>query len=85
MKNSTLIVLGLIGVGLYLYYKKQSAPVVADLTNLPPATPSSSLVNPDPYAPENNVKQATSTDESINFKFALSGMNRRFGKIPNTI
>jgi hypothetical protein len=49
MKNSTLIVLGLIGIGLYLYLKKQSVPVVDLATNLPPATPSSSLINTDPY------------------------------------
>jgi len=81
MKNNTLIILGLIGIGLYLYLKKQ-APVVANLTsNLPPATPTSSLINPDPLAPENR-KQAL---DDFNFKFALNGVNRKLGKIPNTI
>ena len=81
MKNNTLIILGLIGIGLYLYLKKQ-APVVANLTsNLPPATPTSSLVNPDPLAPENQ-KQAL---DDLNLKFALSGVRRKLGKIPNTI
>lgn len=81
MKNNTLIILGLIGIGLYLYLKKQ-APVVIDLTtNLPPETPSSRLVNTDPLAPENR-KQAL---DDFNFKFALNGVNRKLGKIPNTI
>jgi len=81
MKNNTLIILGLIGIGLYLYLKKQ-APVVANLTsNLPPATPTSSLINPDPLAPENQ-KQAL---DDLNLKFALSGVRRKLGKIPNTI
>jgi hypothetical protein len=81
MKNNTLIILGLIGIGLYLYLKKQT-PVVANLTsNLPPATPTSSLINPDPLAPENQ-KQAL---DDLNLKFALSGVRRKLGKIPNTI
>ena len=83
MKNSTLVILGLVGIGLYLYLKKKSAPVVLDLTtNLPPATPSSRLINPDPYAPENYKKQPL---DDINFQFALSGVRRKLRKIPNTI
>ena len=82
MKNSTLIVLGLIGIGLYLYLKKQ-APVQLNLTsNLPPETPSSRLINPDPEAPENKKIQAL---DDLNLKFALSGVRRKLGKIPNTI
>jgi hypothetical protein len=73
MKNSTLIVLGLIGVGLYLFLKNKK-PNVADLTvtNLPPQTPDNSLVT------------ASSTDNKYNVHFALNGM-RKIGKIPNTI
>jgi len=83
MKNNTLIILGLIGIGLYLYLKKQT-PTLDLTTNLPPATPSSSLINPDPLAPENLAKRVQPLDD-LNLKFALSGVRSRLGKIPNTI
>ena len=83
MKNNTLIILGLIGIGLYLYLKKQT-PTLDLTTNLPPATPSSTLVNPDPLAPENLVKRIQPLDD-LNLKFALGSVRSRLGKIPNTI
>jgi hypothetical protein len=84
MKNNTLVILGLIGIGLYLYLRKQ-APVQLDLTtNLPPATPESRLVNPDPLAPENVTRRIQPLDD-LNLRFALSGVRRNLGKIPNTI
>ena len=82
MKNSTLILIGLIGVGLYLYLKKQK-PNVADLTvtNLPPSTPNSGVM-------QTNVETQTATSasgETYNVHFQLNGVNRKLGKIPNTI
>ena len=78
MKNRTLIILGLIGVGLYFYLKKKK-PNVADLTvtNLPPATPQTNLVTN-----ENPVSMVS--NDAYNVHFALSGM-KKLGKIPNTI
>ena len=81
MKNNTIIILGLIGIGLYLYLKKQKPIILNRYDNLAPETPSSRLVNTDPLAPE-NTKQAL---DDFNFKFALNGVRRKLGKIPNTI
>jgi len=75
MKKNTIIIFGLIGIGLYLYLKNKK-PNVTDstVTNLPPQTPDNSLV----------TATSSNTDNKYNVHFALNGM-RKIGKIPNTI
>ena len=89
MKNSTLILLGLVGVGIYLYYKNKNK---VNSPFYPTA--------PNPAAPVNDtgVPPVTSTGEEIaqtldakgnivdtyNVRFSLNGI-KKIGKIPNTI
>jgi hypothetical protein len=82
MKNKNLILLLLAGYGLYLLLRKKTpAATTIDLTSATaPATPYSSLVNPDPNAPE-NIK---ATSDGLNIQFSLNGI-RKIGKVPNTI
>ena len=90
MKNSTLILLGLVGVGVYLYLRNKKA----NQTYFPTA--------PNPAAPVNDTgvpPNISSTGEEIpqtldykggsaevyNVRFAMSGYRKKLGKIPNTI
>jgi hypothetical protein len=89
MKNSTLILLGLVGVGIYLYMRNKKA----NASYYPTA--------PNPAAPVNDtgVPPVTSTGEEIpqtldakgnvietyNVRYAISGYKKKLGKIPNTI
>jgi hypothetical protein len=81
MKNKNLIFLLLAGYGLYLLLRKKSPASTIDLTSATaPSTPYSSLVNPDPLAPE-NIKKSS---DSINISFSMNGI-KKIGKVPNTI
>lgn len=83
MKKETLILLGIVGVGLYLYYKNKSN--VTAQTNYPTA--------PNPVAPVNETGKpiAQTLDErnqlvNLDYRayFSLSGY-KKLGNIPNTI
>jgi len=90
MKNSTLILLGLVGVGVYLYLRNKKA----NQTYFPTA--------PNPAAPVNDTgvpPNISSTGEELpqtldaknyvsntyNVRYAISGYNKKLGRIPNTI
>ena len=87
MKNSTLILLGLVGVGVYLYLRNKKA----NQTFIPTA--------PNPAAPVNDTgaKNVDSLGVEIpqtldykgaevyNVKFAINGYKKKLGRIPNTI
>ena len=90
MKNSTLILLGLLGVGVYLYLKNKNK---SNASFYPTA--------PNPAAPVNDTgvpPNITSTGEELpqtldakgmyidqyNVRFSLNGV-KKIGKIPNTI
>lgn len=74
MKNSTLILLGLVGVGIYLYLKNKKATENAVV-----------LSQTKPIEPDlSDMKKVAFEDSSVNIKFAINGM-RKIGKIPNTI
>lgn len=87
MKNSTLILLGLVGVGIYLYMRNKKAS-----TFYPTA--------PNPAAPVNDTgaKNVDSTGVEIaqtldykgsvdnyNVRFSMNGFKKKLGQIPNTI
>lgn len=88
MKNSTLILLGLVGVGVYLYLRNKKA----NQTYFPTA--------PNPVAPVNDTgvpPNISSTGEELpqtldaknyistyNVRYAIAGY-KKIGKIPNTI
>lgn len=89
MKNSTLILLGLVGVGVYLYLRNKKA----NQTFIPTA--------PNPAAPVNDTgaKNVDSTGvelpqtldykgasaEVYNVRYAINGYKKKLGRIPNTI
>lgn len=74
MKNSTLILLGLVGFGIYWYMKKQKE--TSDATVLSPTQP---------IAPDlSNDKFFNTVPSETNIKYTISGF-RKIGKIPNTI
>ncbi len=84
MKKETLILLGIVGVGLYLYYRNKSS--VTAQTNYPTA--------PNPVAPVNetgvpivqtlDINNQAILDNSYRAHFSLSGY-KKLGNIPNTI
>ncbi|MFY7935848.1 MAG: hypothetical protein ACOVOQ_00615 [Flavobacterium sp.] len=98
MKNSTLIVLGLLGVGVYLYLRNRNLnqPYFSTASN--PETPNPAAINP--AAPVNNTGVPANIDSfgkelpqtldaknylsSYNIRYAIAG-NKKIGKIPNTI
>jgi hypothetical protein len=84
MKKETLILLGIVGVGLYLYYRNKNS--VTAQTNYPTA--------PNPAAPSNDTgvpvvqtldaNNQAIVDNSYRAHFSLSGY-KKLGNIPNTI
>jgi hypothetical protein len=83
-KNGLLILLGIVGLGLYLYYRKKGSATA--LLNYPTA--------PNPAAPSNDtgvpvvqVLDANNqliADNSYRAHFSLSG-HKKLGNVPNTI
>lgn len=69
MKNKNILILALIGYGLYWYFKKKNTPVV---TNVSPVTPDTSSVMP------------TVATADVNVRYAITGL-KKFGNVPNTI
>ena len=98
MKNSTLILLGLVGVGVYLYLRNKNANQPYFPTAPNPATPNPAAINP--AAPINNTGVPENIDSfgkelpqtldaknyvsTYNVKYAIAGY-KKIGKIPNTI
>ena len=82
--NQTLLILGIVGIGLYLYYKNKNK--VLTQTNYPTA--------PNPAAPSNDTgipivqtldaSSQAIADNSYRAHFSLSGY-KKLGNIPNTI
>jgi len=86
MKKETLILLGIVGVGLYLYYRNKSKGSASTKTDYPTA--------PNPVAPVNetgvpivqtlDINNQAILDNSYRAHFSLSGY-KKLGNIPNTI
>jgi len=84
MKKETLILLGIVGLGLYLYYRKKGTTTAQ--INYPTA--------PNPAAPSNDTgvpivqtldaNNQLIADNSYRAHFSLSGY-KKLGNIPNTI
>jgi hypothetical protein len=84
MKKETLILLGIVGLGLYLYYRKKGS-TTAQL-NYPTATNPAAPSN-DTGVPIVQTLDASSqaiADNSYRAHFSLSGY-KKLGNIPNTI
>ena len=94
MKKDTLILLGLVGIGLYLYYRNKKSSVIETDKRIKPTA-----INPN--SPENNtgvididktgapIVQTLDARGNVNMNqisahFSLSGY-RKLGSIPNTI
>lgn len=95
--NSNLLLLALVGLGLWWWFKKKSTTDVVStqpvapsvivpeqgqitVNSLPPATPYTST-----DGATSNMNVATAEKDLIHVKYAISGTNKRFGRIPNTI
>jgi len=93
MKKQTLILLGIVGVGLYLYYRNKNKSVVTAQSDYPTA--------PNPVAPINNTGlqdidktgapilqsldiRGNVVENQVSAHFSLSGY-KKLGTIPNTI
>ena len=89
MKNSTLILLGLVGVGVYLYLRNQKASPINYPTAPNPAAP----VNDTgvPKTDSNGIELAQTLDykgnpaDIYNVRFSINGFKKKLGQIPNTI
>lgn len=87
MKNSTLILLGLVGVGVYLYLRNKKAN-----QNYPTAPNPAAPVNytgapaVDQYGVElpQTLDAKSMVAETYNVRYAINGY-KKIGKIPNTI
>jgi hypothetical protein len=82
MKKDTLFLLGLVGLGLYLYYRHKK-PVIQDKTasNTNPATPVNETGVP---IVQTLDVQNQPIDNDYRAYFSLSGY-KKLGNIPNTI
>ena len=69
--NSTLILLVLAGLGIYWYWKNKKTPVVVSPTNT--------------AATDTSMVQATMPEADYNIRFAITGMKKKLGNVPNTI
>lgn len=95
MKKDTLILLGLVGLGLYLYYRKKASAT----TTAPVERIKATAVNPN--SPENNTgavdidktgapilqtldARGNVIENQVQAHFSLSGY-KKLGSIPNTI
>ena len=77
MKKETLLLLGILGLGLYLYYKnKKSVIIPNNSTATIPNTPINDTGVP--------IEQTLDTNGSYRAYFSLSGY-KKLGNIPNTI
>ena len=89
MKNSTLILLGLVGVGIYLYMRNKKASSTFYPTAPNPAAPynDTGAKNVDSAGVEIaqtlDVKGAVA--DSYNVRFAINGYKKKLGQIPNKI
>lgn len=89
MKNSTLILLGLVGVGIYLYMRNKNANQINYPTAPNPAAPvnDTGVPNVDAFGVElpQTLDAKNIAAESYNVRFAINGYKKKLGKIPNTI
>ncbi len=89
MKNSTLILLGLVGVGLYLYMRNKKANNTFYPTAPNPAAPvnETGAKNVDNFGVEipQTLDVKNGSGEVYNVRFAINGYKKKLGKIPNTI
>jgi len=74
--DNSLIWLALIGFGIYWYMNKQQQQPVVTST---PATPFT------PLAPSTTTTTTVNAVSDYNVHFAINGMRKKLGKIPNTI
>ena len=82
--NQTLILLGIVGLGLYLYYRKKgSATALLNYPTAPnPAAPSKDTGVP--IVQTLDINNQLIADNSYRAHFSLSGY-KKLGNIPNTI
>jgi hypothetical protein len=89
MKNSTLILLGLVGVGIYLYMRNKKASAQFYPTAPNPAAPKNDTGVPPVSNTGEEIAQTLDAKgnviESYNVRYAISGYKKKLGKIPNTI
>ena len=69
MKNKDILIIALIGYGIYWYFKSKKTPV---------ATSDNAV------APDTSMVMPTTTAADYNVKFAI-GKLKQFGNVPNTI
>jgi hypothetical protein len=87
MKKETLILLGIVGVGLYLYYRNKNkiTTVTNNSTAINPSAPSNNTGVPSVIIPQTlDANAQILADNSYTAHFSLSGY-KRLGNIPNTI
>lgn len=89
MKNSTLILLGLVGVGIYLYMRNKKANSTFYPTAPNPAAPVNNTGVPNIDSNGMEIPQTLDAKaqamNSYNVRFSINGMNKKLGRIPNTI
>lgn len=89
MKNSTLILLGLVGVGIYLYMRNKKHTQSFYPTAPNPAAPvndtgAKNVDNTGVEIPQ-TLDYKGGSGEVYNVRFAMSGYKKKLGQIPNTI
>ena len=88
MKNSTLILLGLVGIGVYLYMRKRNANSTFYPTAPNPVAPVNYTGAPNVDSSGMEIPQtldAKAQADVLNVRFAMNGFRKKLGQIPNTI
>lgn len=89
MKNRTLILLGLVGVGIYLYMRSKKQMTSNTPAALNPAAPvnDTGARNVDSTGVEiaQSLDTKGGTGDNYNVRFAINGYRKKLGNIPNTI
>lgn len=89
MKNSTLILLGLVGVGIYLYMRNKKASTTFYPTAPNPAAPvnDTGAKNVDSTGVEiaQTLDYKGAAADNYNVRFSMNGFKKKLGQIPNTI
>jgi hypothetical protein len=89
MKNSTLILLGLVGVGIYLYMRNKKASAQFYPTAPNPAAPVNDTGVPPVTTSGEEIAQTLDAKGNVidtyNVRFSINGVKKKLGKIPNTI
>lgn len=89
MKRNTLIILGLVGVGIYLYMRSKKQMLKSSPLSMNPAAPVNDtgvqLVDKTGVEIAQSLDAKGGSGDNYNVRFAINGYRKKLGNIPNCI